>query len=561
MNKTSLTIFFLSNAKGLFIFLAVLIEYEQIKDPTDLCQRWSSFRNRSWLLSWMLSDEEREECLNSILDEFIDSVYGDLEDMTQQGSGWSFKRIVHFDCRHIMSEPDNLIRYGYRFGRRIPFHPLLDKPFRRIVYDPDRYLQTGFDRANLCVPTCILIAIHIKLGYPLRQLRMDTIERELRAVNFQSLLRPGQVGLAASDFSDLERLNSCPINPLLVALFPALSFFDGIAINKYVIRRYGECFRIFPMSLSTFSRCSRRFQVDLLVDSPDIRAPHTNPSRPPGLDHCLVITNLITLTAKFRGIGTNLYRYKHICRTCLKVFYHFIGPNSVSQHYQLCSGQVRGRLGRRKSKNVLIHEPYRPNKFTGITEENGLSFRRGMLYKLLKPLSIGFLDFEAYNVDITDRPGAENVFAKAPNSAKTTQIPMAYAFTHACLYEHIEIPSYLRDVRVQFYDETTDAGIGDFYIGLLLALRKDLYLTSRFMQEVLSRDSPPPSSHQRSASLRDYIDKCQYCGLCGARFGLKRRSAVSGRFYITRAAFDHCHYSHFLTDGNRLRSVLCQASL
>ena len=555
--------FFLSsNTTGLFIFLAVLVEYEQIKDPSDICQRWSSFRNRSWLLSWLLSDEEREECLNSIIDEFIDSVYGDLEDMTQQGSGWSFKRIVHFDCRHIMSDPDNLIRYGYRFGCRIPFHPLLDKLFCRNVFDPDRYLRTGFDRANLCVPTSILIAMHIKLKYPITalRLRVDTIEDELRAVNFRSLLRPGQVGLAASSFSELEKLNSCPINPLLVALFPALSFFEGIAINKYVIRRRGECFRIFPVSLSTFSRCPRRFQVDLLVDSPDIRAPQANPSRPPGLDHCLVITNLIRLIAKFTPVAVNWNRYKHVCRTCLKIFPQLSGSTSLYQHYQLCSAQVRGSLGRRKSRNVLIHEPYKRNIFTGLTERNGLTFRRGELYKLLKPLSIGFLDFEAYNINISERPEADSVFAKAPNSAVTTQVPMAYALTHACLYEHIELPSYLRDVRVQFYDEAAGANIGDFYIGLLLALRRDLYRTSQFMRDVLSKDSPPPPSYRRSTSLRDYINSCRYCGLCGARFGSKRRSTVSGRFYITRPAFDHCHYSHFLTDGNRLRSVLCQAS-
>ena len=77
----------LANDSSLFIFLGVLIEYAQIKDSQDICHRWSSFRNKSWLLSWILSEEEKEECLNTLLNDFIDSVYGDLEDMLQQESG------------------------------------------------------------------------------------------------------------------------------------------------------------------------------------------------------------------------------------------------------------------------------------------------------------------------------------------------------------------------------------------------------------------------------------------------------------------------------------------
>ena len=94
--------------------------------------------------------------MSSLLNDFIDSVYGDLEDMLQQESGnikneggerrtpiifspswiennffvllkkkkkvaliffffklgWTFTRVIKFDVRHVMASPDNLLRYG-----------------------------------------------------------------------------------------------------------------------------------------------------------------------------------------------------------------------------------------------------------------------------------------------------------------------------------------------------------------------------------------------------------------------------------------------------------------
>ena len=72
---------------GYFIFLAALIEYEQIANPSDKCQRWSAFRNRSWCLSWLLSPDEKEEFLNTMIQEFLSATYQDITEMTSQESG------------------------------------------------------------------------------------------------------------------------------------------------------------------------------------------------------------------------------------------------------------------------------------------------------------------------------------------------------------------------------------------------------------------------------------------------------------------------------------------
>lgn len=78
---------FFSRLSGYYLFLAALIEYEQVSNPSDRCHRWSSYRNQSWLLSWLLSDDEKEAFLSSMISAFLESVYSDISDMTSRESG------------------------------------------------------------------------------------------------------------------------------------------------------------------------------------------------------------------------------------------------------------------------------------------------------------------------------------------------------------------------------------------------------------------------------------------------------------------------------------------
>ena len=54
-----------------YIFLGCLIRYIQLTNPEDIAERWSSMRNQSVFLTWLLSEEERE----SFLDELIFQMY------------------------------------------------------------------------------------------------------------------------------------------------------------------------------------------------------------------------------------------------------------------------------------------------------------------------------------------------------------------------------------------------------------------------------------------------------------------------------------------------------
>ena len=436
----------------------------------------------------------------------------------------------------------NLYRFGADARRNIGFHPMIKSLFHRLVLDPTYYLRQGFSRTNLCIPACIILAFHSRLGVSInRNLNIQRVEQELRALNFRSLLNPTTTGISLEQLSQLEELNSNPISPALIRLFPALAYYQGIAINQFRISRNDTEFRIFPVSLSKHSRALDRFQIDLLIDNSDIRPDHHRGlfDRSP-IKHCLLITRLNNFVAKMIGRGTNQTRYQTVCRTCFRLFHGTDGIHGRLKHDVSCSHQTRGVLGRRKSRNVLIHRPYIYNTFTKRMQRNGLWFRKGSNFKLLRPLAIGFLDFESYHVPITRDTAHTNMFVRQPPSATAIQTPMSYSYCYAGLYPSIALPPDLNNVRTKFFDESTGTSLKDFYISLLLGIRKDLFLHSQFLQSVLARDRPPPATRHRSYAQRMYMLTVSHCQICGARFGSRRR-AGTGSYIITRQ-FDHDHF-------------------
>ena len=302
--------------------------------------------------------------------------------------GWSYVRIVQFDCRYVASEALNCHRFGSDARRAIGFHPLIKSLFHRVVIDPLFYLRQGYSRANLCIPACIIMAFHSRLGSALSNLNIQTMERELGSLNYRSVLSPGSIGIPLEQLSRLETLNSDPIGPSLLRLFPALGFFEGIAINQFRICRSQTDFRIFSVSLSKHSRSSNRFQIDLLVDNSDIRPERTEHSvNHSPTKHCLLITNLAKLVATMTGKSVKYYQA--ICRSCFRLFNAMDGSEGRLKHDASCTLETRGVLGRRKSRNVLIHRPFNRNDYTGKVHRNGLWFKRGFNYKRLKPLALG----------------------------------------------------------------------------------------------------------------------------------------------------------------------------
>ena len=391
---------------------------------------------------------------------------------------------------------------------------------------------------NFCIPACVLLALHSRLGSPIRTLNIHKLEVELQSLNFRSLLKLGTIGLSLNQISELEALNSDPIPPALIKLFPALAFFKGIAINQFIMRRKGNDFRLFPTSLSKHSRSTDRFQIDILVDNIDIR-PENKTLSP--VKHCLTFTNLARFVSKLSGKFCNASKYEVVCRSCFKLFHTIHGNQGRLKHDLSCSHQTRGVLGRRKSKNRLLHRPYIVNSYTQKIEKNGLWFKRGFNFKRLKPAFLCFLDFEQYHQKLTG-DNIDNAFAKQPPSAVAIQTPMSYSYCFSSLYSHISLPSSLSNVRIKFLDQSNGTTLKDFYIGLLLSIRKDMLLLANFLQEVLAKNRPPPRHQQRSLEQRIYMLTISHCQICGLRFNSKRR--IGSNTHYIRRCFDH---DHFLT--------------
>ena len=494
-----------------------MIQYVQLTDPDDIAERWSSMRNQSFLLTWLLSPQEKEEFLDTLISDFVGSTYQDISEMTEHGSGFIFDYIIKFDVRTLTRDPGNL--YYHHLGsdsrRKFQVHPVIKPLFNKTILDSKWFLRNGHDRDNLCIPGSILLVLHSRLGFPIRTLNIQKMEKELGSLNYKPLLRPDCVGIALDQLDTLEKLNTTNRNPQLKRLFPALSFFQGLAISTYVLKRKDNQFRLFPVSISKNARNQNFFNVDLLIGNQDI-TPSNKESKFGMRNHVFAITNLAHLVCKLTGKSSNVARYEHVCHTCFTLL-----ENSAKkeEHFGNCTHTSRGVLGRRKSKNRLLHTPFVFNNYLGKAVRNGLYFKRGSNYKRLKPLVLGALDFETYGSKLTPEPHSEeSVFGKRPSSAVSLHVPASYAYCFHSLYDNIKLPSYLSNVRIRFFDDcSSEATVKDFYLSLLLNLRKDMVYLSQFLRETLDKKLPTPTSKQRSPQERAYIRSRMYCDICGVR--------------------------------------------
>ena len=501
--------------------MGCLIRYIQLTNPEDIAERWSSMRNQSVFLTWLLSEEERESFLDELITDFVGETYNDIASMTEFGSGFIFDCILKFDVRTLMNNPGNLYNQ-HNLGsdarkRKAQIHPALKPLFNRTILDSKWLLRQGFSRENLCVPASIIVILHSRLGgSPVRSLNITKMEEELKSLNFRAVLSPNHIGIALDQLGKLEDLNTSSHNPQLKKLFPALSFYQGLAISTYVMRKKNNDFRLFPVSLSKHARNSNFFNIDLLISNNDINDTNKQ-SKFDMKNHVFAITNLAHLICKLTGKYCNVSRYQYVCNTCFRLFANNVQRNN---HFDNCTHESRGALGRRKSKNRLIHRPFIFNKYLGKTVRNGLYFNRGSNYKRLRPLILGALDFETYGSKLThDQPHPEeSVFGKRPSSAVSLHVPASYAYCFHSLYENIELPSCLKDVRIKFYNDcSSEATVKDFYLSLLLNLRKDLVLLAEFLRETLDQKLPAPSPQQRSPQEKAYLRQKKFCNICGIR--------------------------------------------
>ena len=540
-----------SGRQSYWVWLSVNMRFQQISDPTDFFDFWSAYRQESWYLSWMHSATQREQFIRHIISEWSDDVYSDVANMCSQESGWSFYSITCVDVRVAANTPTNRLRFAGHPVLR-PFHPLLKDLFRRIVIDPARKLKAGYNRNTLCVPACVLLAIHVKIGPAMKSVSKTAFESELKLLGFSSLLDISKPGIALSQLSAFEELLS-PIPASLRRKFPLLSVYRGISLNVFTVQRKDDAFDIFPTSLSKHSRNSQFFQVDMMVDNDDIREARNTTSPIRNVLHCLLITRLPGLITRFSK-GRNSYRWNNMCRVCMTTFYN---TEAMNEHFKICIDRKRGVSGKRRATNRLLHQPYRLNKFNGRKEVNGMFFQRGKCARLLKPLSLSCLDFENFSRTITEESAANSVFENIPGSASTIQTPLSYSIQHRSLYPDIPLPESLDSPRIKFIDESDPAPEQSFFLSLLYTIREDLLLHSRFIRDLLANDRPPPPMNRRTAEQIAYIMSVARCQICAVLFGSRKVSPKTKESYVVKRCFDHFH---FLQDSSRIRAVTCQVT-
>ena len=280
---------------------------------------------------------------------------------------------------------------------------MLKSLFSRLIVDPTQYLQQGQPRESFCVPACVTLTMSFKLDQLGKRRTIAQTMSDLNLLPFESLLDPTQSkGLTLSQISDLEKLLS-PIPTQIIRRFPQLQFFEGIAISAFSMQRRDSDFRLFPTSLSHHSRNSNFFQIDVLIDNNHIRPvgtvdPEKHQQGGPRVLHTLVIKNLGRLLNKFKSPHNIGRDHIYPCRTCLGTFSTNL---TLQKHYQTCGEHRRGVSGRRRSNNILVHKPFKYNKFSGKMERSGLYFRRRDCGKMLRPLLMTSGDYEQVRDSLT----------------------------------------------------------------------------------------------------------------------------------------------------------------
>ena len=393
----------------------------------------------------------------------------------------------------------------------------------------------------------------MRLGpVPLRNVTKTQFGKEISCLDYQSLLNWTDRGIQQKDFTKLENQNS-PIPQRLIEHFPGLQYFNGFSINLFRVRREGTTFRLFPVSVSRHSRDSSRFQVDMIQFTSDLVPDNTTVSNP---QHVLATPFLTSLLSAFSSKAQNRSKFQFLCRSCLKLFQN---RTTLTQHFDVCATQSRkSAVARRPSLNQFIHTPFRWNPFNNKRETHGLRWSAGMNFKLLRPLTVGFLDLEAYNKPIkTDdehMPGT--LFDKPPTNTTTEQSLLSYCYLWKCLYDNIKLPETLSAPRIKICKQTPDSSEKDLIVSLFTQLRNDILLHDNLLRKILTKTKDPPKRvpFQELLAFRAATS----CSICGKTFGQMAYSHVSRRYYKITRTLDHCHLSSFPHTSSNIRGAYCQ---
>lgn len=480
-----------------------------------------------------------------------ESYFKDIEDMSADfGSSWNFSRICQFHIRHIRALPSNMIRFGARSRLGAAYLPPVEKLFNGCVYDPDAFPPSTIN--NICVIKSIALAMFLSIT-PItpREIKSESMNRAIQALKYQHVLDPfPDGGVSATNFRALERANS-PIPLPLIQLIPELGMYSGIAINLFRPKLSADKspkIYIFPTQLSVKHQDPAFLQVDLLKCTPELLAEPTKMNK---TAHVLTIPHL----ARFLALRNPTYRlnahqYRYICRHCLSIF---VSIQLMNRHNKYCNTfPVGGRCQPRRSRNIKVHIDNMTDPATGQQRPNGLFYKRGHLYRAVRPLISTFYDSEAITEEITtkDHPNA-------PNSAYSQQRIFSLAYVHASLYNDHKLTNDLSQVRSLTYDPHKQDE-RHFHITFLKLLKQDLIKISEFVDRALESDIGPPIFQQMTNQEKNYFMTKTNCDLCDRRFGTKYFCKTKKQWTMTVRQADHDHFVlRHAQSGYNL--VLCSA--
>ena len=448
--------------------------------------------------------------------------------------------------------------------KKKPFLKVLQRLLFRIVLDLEPSLRTTFSKQNLCIPATIIAMLHYKAGIHMRKLTRAQLETDLQHLNWKPFIDLVHAGIPFKSLSAFERTLH-PFPTYFKVKYPVLSVFSGIALNVYELRRSGDTFRLFPISLSREHNNRSFLQVDMLLDQ-NLREGSDNDKT----KHVLLIKNIFLLVNRFTSKRHNASKYgSNFCRAC---YFCSHNPQEMERHFTICNGVSRNFLGIRRSSNILLHRPFVFNKFYGKEVPNGLQFKPGDGHTQLKHLSFVVLDYECFNRDTSDVCHGSS-FESVPSNALYVQVPQSWAYVHKSNYKNHPLPENLKAPRYKcINDNDVVHGEREFFISLLLSLRKDLLLHAQYLNSVVKKDPGPPSLSQRSTQDLLRLSTQKHCLLCSRVFNnevaIQRKDRSTGQMvthkYKIRRTFDHIHVTDeptFPWAGPKLEAVLCQVLL
>ena len=479
-------------------------------------------------------------------------------------------RLDHLHVRYCIGNRNNAI---YNFAgpvvRRRAFDPNIYPLCYKHLIDPSDYLEKESRTRGLCIPTSVALAILIQGDQcNFSRISKRDVRETTHLLNFHSLLtrKKGQhnPSISIQQFKEFEDLNQ-PFSKRMLEKKAYLGKYSGLSLNLFraqVLKKSDNnnstSIHLFPYVLSRFNESQSHLQCDLIVDSEDlwitdendefkINDPETNVT-----DHVLLIKDLNTFLysnsplTNIRTNGSKTCQYVH--RTCLTFFSHH---EQLVDHCKICQPfPTGGKVKKRKPRNKILLNHIYTNPMTGKKTPNGLMFKRSSLKHTVKPLLLSSIDLEAFLLDVpTDQrsPGS--------NTHKINQI-FCYSLAHRSLYPHFPLPPELASPRALIKHENTSEA--DFMLQLVLQLRKDSALQSKFITDCLKLDPGVPVYQNFPEEIKTAFDLSKHCAHCGNRFYSRRvikentNVAAVSSFRGYKLKFskskvlptkDHCHLS------------------